>query len=279
MFMPWLEVIVLGLVQGLTEFLPISSTAHLALIPWLFHWRDPGLGFDIALHAGTLAAILIYFFRDWVQIVAQGFGLNVEGDPGLKRNRMLLWLMAVGTLPVGLFGYIFKEQAETSWRNPNVIAAMLIGVGILLWICDRLGRRQKDVADLKPLDAIYIGLAQAFSIVPGTSRSGITIAAGLWRNLDRPSAARFSFLLSTPAIAAAALKDFYDLAKRQGGIPHEMRVPFLVGILVSGVTGLAVIRFFLGFLQRRSLNVFVAYRVVFGIIVIALAHFFGYPGG
>ncbi|HEV2202092.1 MAG TPA: undecaprenyl-diphosphatase UppP [Bryobacteraceae bacterium] len=277
--MPWLEVIVLGLVQGLTEFLPISSTAHLALIPWLFHWRDPGLGFDIALHAGTLAAILIYFFRDWVQIVAQGFGIRVEGDPGLKRNPVLLWLMAVGTLPVGLFGYIFKEQAETTWRNPNVIAAMLIAVGILLWICDRLGRRRKDVADLTPLDAIYIGLAQAFSIVPGTSRSGITIAAGLWRNLDRPSAARFSFLLSTPAIAAAALKDFYDLNRHQGGIPHEMRLPFLVGILVSGVTGLAVIHYFLGFLQRRSLNVFVAYRVVFGIIVIALAHFFGYPGG
>lgn len=277
--MPWLEVIVLGLVQGLTEFLPISSTAHLALIPWLLHWQDPGLGFDIALHAGTLAAILIYFFRDWVQIVAQGFGLRVEGDSGLKRNRMLLWLMAVATLPVGLFGYIFKEQAETTWRNPNVIAAMLIAVGILLWICDRIGRREKDIARLTPLDAIYIGLAQAFSIVPGTSRSGITIAAGLWRNLDRPSAARFSFLLSTPAIAAAALKDFYDLNKHQGGIPHEMRVPFLAGILVSGVTGLAVIHFFLGFLQRRSLNVFVAYRIVFGIIVIALAHFFRYPGG
>src|SRR5216683_8058025 len=146
MFMPLLEVIVLGLVQGLTEFLPVSSTAHLALIPWLFHWPDPGLGFDIALHVGTLAAILIYFFRDWVQIIAQGLGMDVEGDSGLKRNPMLLWLMAVGTLPVGLFGYIFKQQAETTWRNPYVIAVMLIAVGILLWICDRIGRRQKDIA-------------------------------------------------------------------------------------------------------------------------------------
>lgn len=279
MFMPLLEVIVLGLVQGLTEFLPISSTAHLALIPWLLHWQDPGLGFDIALHVGTLAAILVYFFRDWVQIVAQGFGMQVQGDAALKRNRMLLWLMAAGTVPVGLFGYVFKEQAETTWRNPSVIAAMLIAVGVLLWICDRAGRRDKDLAGLTALDAIWIGLAQALSIVPGTSRSGVTIAAGLWRNLDRPSAARFSFLLSTPAIAAAALKDFYDLNKHQGGIPHDMRMPFALGILVSGITGLAVIHFFLEFLRRRSLNVFVTYRIVFGIIVIALAHFFRYPGG
>jgi undecaprenyl-diphosphatase len=277
--MPLLEVIVLGLVQGLTEFLPISSTAHLALIPWLFGWQDPGLGFDIALHVGTLAAILIYFFRDWLQIIAQGFGMNFEGDPALRRNRMLLWLMAAATIPVGFFGYIFKTQAETTWRNPNVIAAMMILIGIVLWICDRVGKHQKDLGNLTTGDALTIGLAQALSIVPGTSRSGITISAGLLRNLDRPSAARFSFLLSTPAIGAAALKDFYDLHKHEGGIPHEMRIPFLVGILVSGVTGLIVIHFFLEFLKRRSLNIFVAYRIVFGIIIIALAHFFRFNGG
>jgi undecaprenyl-diphosphatase len=277
--MPLLEVIVLGLVQGLTEFLPISSTAHLALVPWLFGWQDPGLGFDIALHVGTLAAILIYFFRNWVQIILQGFGITVEGDPELKRNRMLLWLLAVATLPVGFFGFIFQKKAETAWRSPMVIASMMIGVGILLWICDRIGRRQKDLGHVTPLDAILIGFAQALSIIPGTSRSGITISAGLWRNLDRPSAARFSFLLSTPAIAAAALKDFYDIYKHQGGIPPEMRIPFLVGILVSGATGLAVIHFFLEFLRHRSMNVFVAYRIVFGIIIIALAHFFRYSGG
>jgi undecaprenyl-diphosphatase len=277
--MPLLEVIVLGLVQGLTEFLPISSTAHLALVPWLFHWQDPGLGFDIALHVGTLAAIVIYFFRNWVQIIMQGFGMTVDGDPELKQNKMLLWLMAVATLPVGIFGYIFKEQAETVWRNPIVIASMMIGVGVILWICDRIGRRQKDLGHITALDAILIGLAQAVSIVPGTSRSGATISAGLWRNLDRPSAARFSFLLSTPAIAAAAAKDFYDIYKHQGGIPPEMRIPFIVGILVSGVSGLAVIHYFLEFLRRRSMNVFVVYRIVFGIIIIALAHFFRYSGG
>ena len=277
--MPLIEVIILGLVQGLTEFLPISSTAHLALVPWLFGWQDPGLGFDIALHVGTLAAIVIYFFRDWLQILAQGFGVRFDGDPTLKRNRMLLWLMAIATLPVGLFGFIFKKQAETAWRNPTVIASMMIGVGILLWICDRIGRRQKDLGHVTAVDAICIGLAQALSIVPGTSRSGITISAGLWRNLDRPTAARFSFLLSTPAIAAAAAKDFYDIYKHEGGIPPEMHIPFGVGILVSGITGLAVIHFFMEFLRTRSMNVFVAYRVIFGIIIIALAHFFRYTGG
>ena len=277
--MPLLEVIVLGLIQGLTEFLPVSSTAHLALVPWLFGWQDPGLGFDIALHVGTLAAILIYFFRDWVQIIQQGFGMEANGDPALKRNRMLLWLIAAATIPVGFFGYIFKAQAETTWRNPNVIAAMMIGVGIILWICDRAGSHQKDLGQLTTGDALTIGLAQALSIVPGTSRSGITISAGLLRNLDRPTAARFSFLLSTPAIGAAALKDFYDLHKHEGGIPHDMRIPFLVGILVSGVTGLIVIHFFLEFLRRRALNIFVAYRIVFGIMIIALAHFFRFNGG
>jgi undecaprenyl-diphosphatase len=277
--MPLLEVIILGLVQGLTEFLPISSTAHLALVPWLFGWQDPGLGFDIALHVGTLAAILIYFFRDWLQILLQGFGIPFDGDPALRRNKMLLWLVALATLPVGWFGYLFKKQAESVWRTPTVIATMMIGVGIILWICDRIGRRQKDLGHVTAVDAFLIGLAQALSIVPGTSRSGITISAGLWRNLDRPTAARFSFLLSTPAIAAAAAKDFYDIYKHEGGLPPEMHMPFIVGILVSGVSGLVVIHFFMEFLRHRSMTVFVAYRIVFGIIIIALAHFFRYTGG
>ena len=277
--MPLLEVIILGLVQGLTEFLPISSTAHLALVPWLFGWQDPGLGFDIALHVGTLAAILIYFFRDWLQILLQGFGIPFDGDPTLRRNKMLLWLVALATLPVGFFGYLFKKQAESVWRTPTVIATMMIGVGILLWICDRIGRRQKDLGHVTVVDSLLIGLAQALSIVPGTSRSGITISAGLWRNLDRPTAARFSFLLSTPAIAAAAAKDFYDIYKHEGGLPPDMHMPFIVGILVSGVSGLVVIHFFMEFLRRRSMGVFVAYRIIFGIIIIALAHFFRYTGG
>ena len=277
--MPLYEVIVLGLVQGLTEFLPISSTAHLTVIPWLFGWKDPGLTFDIALHIGTLVAILLYFFRDWVQVLTQGFGMRTEGDPDLRRNRSLLWYMAAATIPIGIFGYLFNKQAETTWRQPDVIAAMMIGVGGILWWAERVGRKQKDLGHLTFFDAMAVGLAQVLSIVPGTSRSGITIAAGLFRNLDRSSAARFSFLLSTPAIAAAAAKSLYDVMKHEGGIPHDMRVPMAVGILVSGITGALVIHLFIDYLRKGTLNFFIAYRIIFGIMIIALAHFFRLTGG
>jgi len=275
--MPLLQVIVLGIVQGLTEFLPISSTAHLVLIPWLFGWPPHSLAFDIALHAGTLAAIIVYFFRDWIQLIVQGLGGRFDGDPALARNRMLLWLMAMATLPIGLFGYIFKEQAETTWRSPTVIGIMMIAVAAILWLAERAGRRQKDLEHINTVDALLIGIAQALAIVPGTSRSGVTIAAGLFRNLERPAAARFSFLLSTPAIGAAALKDFYDLYK-QGGLPHDMRVAFGVGILVSGITGYLVIELFMNYLRRHNLRFFITYRVIFGIIIIALAQFFRLGG-
>jgi len=277
--MPLFQVIVLGIVQGLTEFLPVSSTAHLALIPWLFGWHDPGLEFDIALHVGTLAAVLLYFFRDWIQIIAQGFGLTVNGDPHLARNRGLLWLLVAGTIPAAVAGLLFQKQAETTLRSPSVIATMMIGIGIVLWIADYVGRKQKDLGHVSGLDSISIGVAQALAIVPGTSRSGVTIAAGLFRNLDRPTAARFSFLLSTPIIAGAAAKDLWDLMKHNGGLAPEMRTAFIVGILVSAIVGGFSIRFFLNYLRRHSLGVFVAYRIVFGIIVIALAHFFRYNGG
>ena len=277
--MPLYEVIVLGLIQGLTEFLPISSTAHLTVIPWLLGWKDPGLTFDIALHVGTLVAILIYFGRDWAQVIVQAFGGRMNGDPALGRNRNLLWYMVAATIPIGVFGLLFNKQAETTWRQPDVIAAMMILVGGILWWAERIGRKQKDLSRLTFADSMAVGLAQVFAIVPGTSRSGITIAAGLFRNLDRAAAARFSFLLSTPAIAAAAAKSFYDLQKHEGGIPPQMRVPMLVGILVSGVTGAIVIHFFIDYLRKGTLNFFVAYRVIFGIIIIALAHFFRLTGG
>ena len=276
--MPLIQAIVLGIVQGLTEFLPISSTAHLILIPWLLGWKDPGLAFDVALHVGTLAAILIYFFRDWMQVIGQGLGIPTAGDPALARNRGLLWLMVAATLPIGVFGFLFQHQAESVWRTPNVIGVMMIAVGGLLWWAERVGRKQRDLGHLNFPDAMTVGFAQVLSIVPGTSRSGVTIAAGLLRNLDRATAARFSFLLSTPAIGAAAAKDFYDLMRHAGGIPHDMRMAFLVGIAVSGITGCLVIRYFMRYLRHGTLNFFVAYRVIFGIIILALAHFFRLTG-
>jgi undecaprenyl-diphosphatase len=268
--MSLLQVVVLALIQGLTEFLPISSSAHLALAPWLFGWPDQGLAFDIALHFGTLLAVLLYFFKDWTQILCQGFRIPFGHDPELKRHPNLLWLIALGTLPIGILGYLFKHQAETTLRNPIIIGVMLITVGLLMEVAERVGNRHKNIDHVSLFDAIAVGMAQALAIIPGTSRSGITIVAGLFRNFDRATAARFSFLLSTPAIAAAVGKDLLEMLQA-GGIPEAMRIPMGLGILVSAVTGCIVIGLLMNFLRRRTLRFFVIYRVIFGILVIALA--------
>jgi undecaprenyl-diphosphatase len=276
--MPIYQAVVLAIVQALTEFLPISSTAHLVLIPWLFGWKDAGLTFDVALHAGTLVAVVIYFFRDWVQIIGQAFGLNTGVDPDLRQNRNLLWLLAVASIPIGIVGYLFDKQADTTWRQPYVIGTMMILVGIVLWMAEKRRVGSKSMSTIQLGDGIAVGLAQAVSVIPGTSRSGATISAGLFRNMNRETAARFSFLLSTPAIAAAVAKKAWDIHK-EGGIPPDMKVPIVVGIVVSGVLGAIVIAFFLRYLRRSSLMPFVYYRIVFGIIVIALAAFFRFSAG
>lgn len=274
--MDLVQVIILAVVQGLTEFLPISSSAHLALAPWLLGWPDQGLTFDIALHIGTLVAVLAYFGRAWVQVAAQGFGASVGADPQLKQNRALLWYLAVASVPIGVLGALFKDRAE-HWRDPFLIGGMLVSVGVLMYVAERLSGGRKNLGEVTFADSVWIGTAQALSIVPGTSRSGITITAALFRDLDRASAARFSFLLSTPAVAGAALKTAWDLHKAGGVIPG-MWTPFIVGITVSAVTGCAVIAFFLRYLNRNTLKVFILYRIVFGIMVLALA-FFRRPAG
>ncbi|MGH9628331.1 MAG: undecaprenyl-diphosphate phosphatase [Bryobacteraceae bacterium] len=274
--MPLYQVIILAIVQGFTEFLPISSSAHLALAPWLFGWRDQGLTFDIALHVGTLCAVGIYFFRDWIQVIAQAFGMPYGKDKQLFQNKNLLWMLAAASVPVGVCGLLLKEHAETTWRNPFVIGGMLIGVGLLMALAEKTSEQNRGIGGVGFFDSMIVGCAQALAIVPGTSRSGITMTAAMFRDIDRYSAARFSFLLSTPAIAAAAAKAFYDLMK-QGGIPPDMRLQFVVGVVVSAITGCLVIAFFLKFLRRYSLSFFVYYRVIFGIIVIALAIFFRHP--
>ncbi|HUS08549.1 MAG TPA: undecaprenyl-diphosphatase UppP [Bryobacteraceae bacterium] len=268
--MPLYQVVILAIVQGLSEFLPISSTAHLYLAPWLFGWQDPGLPFDIALHIGTLVAVLIYFFRDWVQVIGQGLGMSAGSDEELRKNRMLLWLLAAATIPVGIFGLAFNKQAETSWRNPWVIGTMLIFVAILMMLAEKVSARSRNLGQVNALDAAIIGCSQALAVIPGTSRSGITITTGLFRNLDRQAAARFSFLLSTPAIGAAAAKALYDLHK-EGGLPPGAGTEFALGIVISGLVGWAVIAFFLKYLRNHSLTFFAWYRIIFGIIVIALA--------
>jgi len=268
--MPILQVIVLAVVQGFTEFLPISSTAHLYLTSWIVGWHTESLEFDIMLHLGTLLAVLIYFYQDWIEIIGHGFGMRGGRNPELKRNPMLLWIMAIGTIPVVAAGLAFNKQAETTWRNPYVMGGMLIVVGVLMRIGEGAGRKVRELASVNMSDGAAIGAAQALAIIPGCSRSGITITAGLFRNLDRETAARFSFLLSTPAITGAAAKALWDMHKQH--LLHGILSPaFALGVVVSAITGCAVIAWFLHYLRRSSLRLFVYYRIIFGIIVLALA--------
>ncbi len=270
--MPILQAAILAILQGLTEFLPISSSAHLALAPWLLGWKDQGLAFDIALHFGTLLGVVVYFAKDWWRILALAFGQRPHGGASEEIPRHMLWMLAAGTVPVGIAGLLLKHAAETVFRTPWVIGTMLILVGLLMAWAERSARFSRQIRDIGWSDALAVGAAQALAVIPGTSRSGITLVAGLFRGLDRASAARFSFLLGTPAIGAAAADAFLDLY-RAGGIPPGERAVFLTAMAISAATGCAVIAWFLRFLRRKTLRFFVAYRVIFGILILALAVF------
>ncbi len=272
--MPLVQVIVLAILQGITEFLPISSSAHLALTPWLFGWADQGLEFDIALHFGTLFSVLIYFFRDWLRILANGIGMGempaLGQDPALDRNPKMLWYLIAATIPAGVAGLLFKDTVESTLRSPYVMGGMLIAVGLLMWLTEKWAKHERTIGDMNLKDCLFIGCAQALALIPGTSRSGITMTAGLARNLDRSTAARFSFLLSTPIVAAAALKGLYDLRKH-GALTPEMIPSLAIGIVVTAITGCFVISVLLKFLRTNSVVPFVVYRIAFGLFVIGLA--------
>ncbi|MBI1357148.1 MAG: undecaprenyl-diphosphatase UppP [Acidobacteria bacterium] len=279
-----LHAVVLALVQAVTEFLPVSSTAHLILVPWLLGWQDHGLLFDIALHMGTLAAVIAYFFKTWVRLAFLAIGKEVwkpppgEPDYDLYQNPRLFLYLVASTLPAGVAGLILKDFVESTLRSPVVIGVMLIAVGLLIYVAEKTGTFRRDLGQLTLRDAMVIGAAQALALIPGTSRSGITISAAMLLGISRHSAARFSFLLSTPIILGAGLKASLD-AFGEGGIPADDRAAFVVGVLTAGIFGYIVISAFLRYLQRATMRVFVIYRVVFGIIVLALALFFRFPAG
>ncbi|MBI2686262.1 MAG: undecaprenyl-diphosphatase UppP [Acidobacteria bacterium] len=268
--MPLVQVIVLAIVQGITEFLPISSSAHLALTPWLFGWQDQGLEFDIALHVGTLFSVLLYFYKDWLRIIANGFGLALSSvDPTLDRNPKMLWYLVAATIPAGVAGLLFKDKIETTLRSPFVMGSMLVIVGLVMWLAERVAKHERTMDQMSLTDCLTIGGAQALALVPGTSRSGITMTAGLFRNLDRATAARFSFLLSTPVVAAAALKGVLDLRKH--GAMDTNLMPVAIGIVVTAITGCFVISMLLKYLRTNSVLPFVFYRIAFGVFVLMKA--------
>ena len=282
--MPIYQAVVLAIVQAITEFLPISSTAHLALVPWLLRhhgWQDPGLEFDVALHLGTLLAVLAYFWRLWVRVAFAGFGLAPPVAPAAGipdeavADRRLLWLLALGTIPAGVAGLALEKHVKGALRSPFVMAAGLIVVALVMAYGERIARLTRGLKDMRLGDSLLVGCAQAVALSPGVSRSGITITAALVRDYRRDSAARFSFLLATPVVAGAAAVEGLHLLRH--GIPADMRLPFLAGVLVAGVAGYAVIEFLIRYLQTRTLKIFIYYRLVFGLIILTLAIFSSAP--
>ena len=263
-----LEATVLGAVQGLTEFLPISSRAHLILVPWLFGWPDPGLTFDVALHLGTLIALLLYFIKDWIALAVSALKL-LNGDTRDTGARIALYII-LATIPAGIAGF-FLERYEDQFSTPTVIAATLIGVGLLMRAAELSGLRTTDLEDITLADSLTVGFAQALAIIPGVSRSGVTITAGLFRNMKRSAAAQFSFLLSAPIIAGAVVKKLIDIAHE--GLPSGQELPFTVGIVVSAAFGLLSIAALMHYLQTRSTFVFIYYRIALGIAVLILGYF------
>jgi len=266
--MPLYQAVILAIVQGLTEFLPVSSTAHLVLFPWLFHWEDPGLTFDVALHAGTLVAVLLYFWKMWFELLTSAIGRESSGEAKMLENRRLFWFLVIGTIPGGIAGYLLEHAAEDQFRTPVVIGLALIIVGVLMWLGERTTSTKPHLQNVSFLDAILIGVAQAIAVIPGVSRSGVTMTAGLFRGLSRETTARFSFLLSTPLIAGAVLKKGMEI--RHVGIPPDMRLPFVVGIIVSGLVGYLVIGILIRYLEIRTFKIFVVYRLALGVLVLAL---------
>jgi undecaprenyl-diphosphatase len=266
--------IVLGIIQGLTEFLPVSSSAHLILVPWLFGWEPEGLTFDIALHLGTAIAVLGYFWRDWMLLAKETVVGIIEGKPFGNVQRKLGWFLVLGTIPAMAVGLKFEKLVESNLRSPLIPAFTLVFFGVFLWVGERLGKRDRTLENFTVADSLWIGLSQAIALIPGVSRSGITIGTAMWRHVDRSSAARFSFLLSTPVIAGAALLQTVHLIQ---AVLDPLRAPsaaikwdvLTAGVISAAVTGFLCIRYFLRYIQTRSFTPFVVYRFLLaGIILI-----------
>lgn len=265
------QAIILGIVQGLTEFLPVSSSGHLILVPYFLHWPDQGLDFDIATNTGTLLAVLAYFHRDVRDLIVGFFTGAPRSRDGDFAPRPMVWAIVVGTIPAGIVGLLAKHWIEAHLRTPEVIAGTTFLYAILLFVADRIGRRVRDIDQVTILDGLVIGCAQALALVPGTSRSGITITAALLLGFTRPSSARFSFLLAIPISIVAALKSGKDLMDAGAGAAQLM--PMAIGLVVSGVVGYAVIAWLLAWLRRRDLTVFVVYRVILAAVILATLAF------
>jgi len=284
--LPIYQAVVLAIIQGLAEFIPVSSSGHLIIARRLLGWNELSpaneLTFDVALHFGTLLSLLVYFRRTWFQIVRAAMGGQVvrfsesaQSDTNLtpdeqREERLLLWFIVIATIPGAIAGKLLEHSAEEYFREHiYLIAGALIMVALFMWWGEKISQMTKPLTRISLADSFIIGCAQATALIPGVSRSGATITAGLFRNMTREAAVRFSFLLSTPIIGGAALLKAHELRKE--GLPAEMHTPFAVGIVVSALVGYVAIAWLIRYLQAHSLRLFVVYRIVAGLIVIGLA--------
>jgi undecaprenyl-diphosphatase len=259
------QALVLGILQGLAEFLPISSSAHLALAPWVFGWRDPGLAFDVALHVGTLIAVLWYFNQEWRNLALSALRIARTRTVSTEEDRRLVYLI-IATIPGAIAGLLVEDAAESTFRNPMIIAPALMIMGVILWLVDRVAPRDRSLSVMRWKDALLIGIGQMFALLPGVSRSGSTITAGRALRFSREAAAVFSFLMSAPITFAAIVLKAPDAVRESG-----LSAPLIVGVVASAVSGWLAITVLLKLVARRGYGVFAAYRVLLGAAILALA--------
>lgn len=261
-----LQSLILGIVQGLTELLPISSSGHLEIIPWLFNWTsDPNFnaafeGFDVALHFGTFLAIAIFFFKDWINLIVGGFNQVVKKKK-TPEGRMF-WYLVIATIPGGIIGLLLDTFAGDVLKKPIIIAIALMVMGVILYFADKKAKSTTDYEHMTFKQTFLIGLSQCLAFIPGVSRSGITMTAGRAMGVDRPSAARYSFMLSAPIVFAATIFKLKDFV---------FNLSFFIGVLASFIVGIIVIKWLLKFLQKGSFKIFAIYRVIFGLIILIVA--------
>jgi undecaprenyl-diphosphatase len=267
-----IQALIMGFVQGLTEFVPISSSGHLILVPWAMGWKDPfinSLAFSVVLHMGTLVALLAYFWRDWLTLIPAGLASirdrSLRDDP----DRKMAWLLVVATIPAVLVAPLLSDAVESWVREPARVAAMLCVGAAILWLAERWGSKVREMESMTFGGALAIGIAQVLALIPGISRSGISIAAGLFEGLNREAAARFSFLMATPVVAGAGLWEARKLLTDQAGVHPETRL-MAIGFLAAATSGVLAIHFMLQFLRRQPVTLFVVYRVIAAAAVFVL---------
>jgi len=265
--------ILAGLIQGLAEFLPISSSGHLVVFHELTGFDvSASLAFDVILHLGTLAALIIFFWNDLWRYLLVFFQSLVKPDFKNNKDQFLAWLILLTTIPAAFFGLVFEKELELIFRQSYLVAIVMIGFGVVLYLADKYSTSKKEIEQLTWFDSLVIGFAQVLSLVPGVSRSGITIIAGRTQKLKRQAAARFSFLISTPIILGAGLKQLYDVFT-ENALGDVSFFSLGIGFLVSAVTGYFCIKYFLKFLENHSLKIFALYRIIFGLIVLLVLYF------